>query len=945
MARSMPVCREEPVRTADSRSIFLSTMPASRRDRRAALAVVGVSSVLFACAAPFATVPLTPVPAFVASYQSGLVVNDLITAILLYSQFSLLRSRALLLLASGYLFTAVAAVIHLLTFPGVFAPAGLLGAGPQTTAWLYVVWHGGFPLLVLGYALLKEKDGGAKIWGSVGGAILGSVISVGVTVSVIAWVAIARRDTLPVIVSGGHFNSALVGIESVAGFLILAAPLLVLWLRRPHSVIDIWLMVVLCAWLFDIALSGILNAARFDLGFYAGRLYGACAASLVLAALLIHNVNLQAQLAHLLGLLRQEAASERERHSERERLFSAVVESSNDAVITQTLDGTITGWNRAAERLFGYTAAEAAGRHIDIIVPPDRRAEVSDILGRVGRGDAVEHHETVRVHRDGTQVPVAVSVSPIRSASGEIAGASKIARDITETMRTRNALDQEIEERRRIFETSQDLILVTDTKGNFVQVSPSSMTILGYRPEQMIGHSAVEFIYPDDLDSTRQEMRAARHGRQMRNFETRYVHKDGEPVTLTWMGTWSEPVRRHFFIGRDLTEKQEAEARLRQARKMDAVGQLTGGIAHDFNNVLTVITGTIGILADAVADRPELVSIAKLIDDAAERGAQLTKHLLAFARKQPLQPREIDVNALIVEAAKLLHPTLGEQIEISPLLAEDAWTALVDPSQLTTAILNLALNARDAMPRGGKLVLETRNVYLDEGYASMHNEVAPGNYVMIAVSDTGSGIPAANLERVFDPFFTTKEVGKGTGLGLSMVFGFVKQSGGHIKIYSEEGHGTTIRIYLPRSTGLDQTATEVLTAAAIQRGHEVVLIVEDDPLVRKYVITQIQSLGYSTLDAANATEALEIIDSEPTIDLLFTDVIMPGPMNGRHLVDEALKRRPALKTLFTSGYTENAIVHHGRLDSGVLLLAKPYRKSDLARMLRQALGSSGSAAA
>jgi CheY-like chemotaxis protein len=371
---------------------------------------------------------------------------------------------------------------------------------------------------------------------------------------------------------------------------------------------------------------------------------------------------------------------------------------------------------------------------------------------------------------------------------------------------------------------------------------------------------------------------------------------------------------------------------------------LTGGIAHDFNNVLTVITGTIGILADAVADRPELISIAKLIDDAAERGAQLTKHLLAFARKQPLQPRAIDVNALIVEASKLLHPTLGEQIEISPLLAEDAWTALVDPSQLTTAILNLALNARDAMPGGGKLVLETRNVYLDEGYASMHNEVAPGNYVMIAVSDTGSGIPAAYLERVFDPFFTTKEVGKGTGLGLSMVFGFVKQSGGHIKIYSEEGHGTTIRIYLPRSSGLGQTATEALIAPTIQRGHEVVLIVEDDPLVRQYVITQIQSLGYSTLDAANATEALDIIDNEPTIDLLFTDVIMPGPMNGRHLVDEALRRRPALKTLFTSGYTENAIVHHGRLDSGVLLLAKPYRKAELARMLRQALGSNGWAA-
>jgi len=545
----------------------------------------------------------------------------------------------------------------------------------------------------------------------------------------------------------------------------------------------------------------------------------------------------------------------------------------------------------------------------------------------------------LRLHKDGREVHVSLSVSPIRSSAGEIVGASKIAHDISESKRTQKALNQEIEERRRIFETSQDLILVTDTAGNFVQVSPSSMAILGYEPAEMIGHSAVEFIHPDDLDSTRNEMRSARRGHDMRNFDTRYVHKDGRAVMLTWMGTWSEPVRRHFFVGRDLTEKHAAEAQFRQAQKMEAVGQLTGGIAHDFNNILTVITGTVGILADAVADRPQLAAITKMIDEAAERGASLTKHLLAFARKQPLQPREVDVNALILETQKLLQPTLGEQIEIAPLLAADAWTALVDPGQLTTALLNLALNARDAMPAGGKLALETNNVYLDEGYANMHSEVTVGNYVMIAVSDTGSGIPAADLEKVFDPFFTTKEVGKGTGLGLSMVFGFVKQSNGHIKIYSEEGHGTTVKVYLPRATGLHQTTAELSASPRIEGGHEVVLIVEDDALVRRYVITQIESLGYTTLEARNAAEALDAIGNAATIDLLFTDVIMPGSMNGRQLVDEALKRRPSLKTLFTSGYTENAIVHHGRLDSGVLLLAKPYRKSDLARMIRMALDS------
>jgi len=926
------------MQTGDERNIFLSTMPASRRDRTAALAVVCVSAVLFACAVPFAGMPLTPVPAFVASYQSALAINDVITAVLLFSQFAISRSRALLLLASGYMFTAAAAIVHALTFPGLFAPGGLLGAGPQTTVWLYMIWHGGFPLLVLGYSLLKAKDNGTRIQGSTGAAIVASVVAVIVATAASTWVVTAQHDHLPILLGGGHYTPVMLGVVSAVWCLSLAA-LVALWICKPHSILDVWLMVVMCAWLFDIALSAMLNEARFDVGFYLGRIYGLCAASFVLAVLLVDNVGLQAKLARLLRTLRREAASERNLRSERESLFSAVVESSNDAIITKLLDGTITGWNGAAERLFGFTAAETVGENIDIIVPPERRTETSNVVERIRRGEPIELYETVRMHKDGRSIDVSLSISPIRTAPDKIVGISMAARDITENKQTQKALTQEMEERRRIFDTSNDLILVTDTSGNFIQVSPSVTAILGYQPSDMIGHSAVEFIHPDDLENTRSEMRAARRGQNKRNFETRYIDKEGKAVALNWTGTWSEPVRRHFFIGRDLTEKQAAEAQLRHVQKMDAIGQLTGGVAHDFNNILTVITGTIGILEDAVAGEPQLAAIARLIDEAAERGANLTKHLLAFARKQPLQPLEVDVNSLVLEAAKLLQPTLGEHIEITPLLAEDAWTALADPSQLTTAVLNLALNARDAMPNGGKLALETSNVYLDENYASMQDEVAAGNYVMIAVSDTGSGIPAALLERVFDPFFTTKEVGKGTGLGLSMVFGFVKQSGGHIKLYSEEGHGTSVKIYLPRATGLNQTAAEALVSVDIEGGSEAVLVVEDDPLVRRYVMTQIESLGYTTLEAANATDALHVIDNGADIDLLFTDVIMPGHMNGRQLVDEALKRRPGLKTLYTSGYTENAIVHHGRLDSGVLLLAKPYRKSELARMIRLALGS------
>jgi len=389
-----------------------------------------------------------------------------------------------------------------------------------------------------------------------------------------------------------------------------------------------------------------------------------------------------------------------------------------------------------------------------------------------------------------------------------------------------------------------------------------------------------------------------------------------------------------------LYEKNAADLRLRQAQKMEAVGQLTGGIAHDLNNILTVITGTIEILAEAVADRPELVTIAKMIDEAAERGADLTQRLLAFARKQPLQPREVDVNSLVIEASNLLRPTLGEQVEVQIMLSGDTARALIDPSQLTNAILNLALNARDAMPDGGKLTIETSNVILDDSYAGIHSEVTAGPYVLIAVTDSGHGIPAGILENVFEPFFTTKDVGKGSGLGLSMVYGFVKQSNGHIKIYSEAGLGTTVRIYLPQAIGLAQPITDELASTSIlEGGDETILVVEDDDLVRTFVVGQIQSLGYVALSAVNADAALVIINSAQTIDLLLTDMIMPGSMNGRQLSDAARRRRPSLRVLFTSGYTENTVIHYGRLDAGVLLLAKPYRKSDLARMIRAALGA------
>ncbi|MCP1756744.1 signal transduction histidine kinase [Bradyrhizobium elkanii] len=390
-------------------------------------------------------------------------------------------------------------------------------------------------------------------------------------------------------------------------------------------------------------------------------------------------------------------------------------------------------------------------------------------------------------------------------------------------------------------------------------------------------------------------------------------------------------------------EQLEAEQKLRQVQKMEAVGHLSGGIAHDFNNILTVITGLIDILAEAVEHDPALSSVAKMITDAAFRGAEVTKHLLAFSRLQPLQPREANLNTLVQDTARLLRPSLGEQIEIDTALEPDAWSAFIDPNHMATALLNLAVNARDAMPDGGKLMLETSNVILDEVYAVANPDVRAGEYVMVAVSDTGGGIPAGIRDKVFEPFFTTKDTGKGTGLGLSMVYGFIKQSNGHLKIYSEEGHGTSIKLYLPRSSG-DMIDVEPPPPVDTRGGNESILVVEDDPLVRNYVSAQLEQLGYRTMVTANGPEALAAVDKGFVCDVLFTDVIMSGGMNGRQVADAVIAKLPSVRVLFTSGYTEDAIIHHGRLDPDVTLLPKPYRKSDLARMIRQVLAQPPAAA-
>ncbi len=497
------------------------------------------------------------------------------------------------------------------------------------------------------------------------------------------------------------------------------------------------------------------------------------------------------------------------------------------------------------------------------------------------------------------------------------------------------------------FDSMAEAVLVIDADGNVLLSNPAAERMLLHRTGMNLSNlralsdvfngDGVTPMQADELPSVR-----VLRGEKFEDLEMivrphsgnppRHLMVSGRPM-LDGHGEISGAV----LVYHDATMSRETERQLYQSQKLDAIGKLTGGVAHDFNNMLTVISGNTETLVESLKQQPELQRVARLIDDAAERCAELIQHLLAFARRQPLQPRNVEINAAIADIAKLLRPTLGEQIQIETVLEQGPMTAHIDPSRLTNAVLNMAINARDAMPNGGKLLLETHRVVLDEAYAQAHADVTAGPYIMLAVSDTGTGMSVETQHKAFEPFFTTKEVGKGSGLGLSMVYGFVKQSGGHIKIYSEEGHGTTIKLYLPPGEGTAEVA--VAAAAPAEGGAETIFVVEDDPLVRNFVTAQLTSLGYKTIAAPDGKTALDLITAGQTFDLLFTDVVIPGGMSGRELAEEVAKLRPGVKVLYTSGYTDNAIVHHGKLDDGVMLLTKPYRRNQLAEMIRKALGS------
>ncbi len=542
----------------------------------------------------------------------------------------------------------------------------------------------------------------------------------------------------------------------------------------------------------------------------------------------------------------------------------------------------------------------------------------------------------------GETVYFDVSYSPVFDDDGSVGGVLCIVSETTaRVLSEREALA----DRARLWTLARDPFLIADSQGIWRNASPAWTELLGWSEAELTGRTSEWIEHPDDLERTRAELARLQQGEPTWRFENRLRGKDG---TYRWFSWTSAPEGDLLYcVARDITAEREAadaleaaEAALRQAQKMETVGQLTGGVAHDFNNLLQVVTGNLDILQrNLPPDQPRLARATDAAMQGAQRAAVLTQRLLAFSRRQPLAPERVEPNRLIAGMSDMLHRSLGETIEVAFAPDARAWPVEIDANQLENALLNLAINARDAMPEGGKLTIETANTHLDAQYAARDSEVTPGQYVVICVSDTGSGMDADTLAHAFEPFFTTKEVGRGTGLGLSMVYGFIRQSGGHVRIYSEPGHGTTVKLYLPRYRG-QASASEAPAAQIAPQGnvYETILVCEDSDEVRAYTVEVLRELGYRVIEAGDGPAALAALDAEPgRIDLLFTDVVLPRGMTGAVLAAEAQAKRPELKVLFTTGYARNAIVHHGRLDPGVQLLPKPFTYTDLAARVREML--------
>ncbi len=636
----------------------------------------------------------------------------------------------------------------------------------------------------------------------------------------------------------------------------------------------------------------------------------------------------------------EQARAEEARRQGEER-FRALIEHGADVVALVAPDGTLLFASHSIERLLGFAPAELVGRPAFERVHPDDlpriNAALRDIVASPGTPAGLELRWR---HKDGSWRHIdAVAVD--RLAEPAVGAIVVNFRDVSERRTAEAALRESEERYRTLVEGVRDIIFALSPEGTIASLNPAFETIAGWRREEWVGRPFERLVHPEDLPLALELLGRVVRGELRPASQFRVQTAKGDYR----VGEFSATPQLHegrlvgiLGIGRDVTERVQLEQQLRQAQKMEAVGRLAGGIAHDFNNILTAITGYADLLLEDLAATDPRRQDADEIHKAADRAAGLTRQLLAFSRQQVLQPTVLEVNKLVSDLEKMLRRLLGEDVELSTRLAPTTGRVKADPGQLEQVVMNLAVNARDAMPSGGKLTLETANVDLDEAYAADHYPARAGPFVMLAVSDTGIGMSEETQAHMFEPFFTTKEKGKGTGLGLATVYGIIKQSGGFIWVYSEVGHGTTFKLYLPRVEELAERAAAPAPARTRPaRGTETVLVVEDEAPVRNVARQVLERHGYSVLEAPSAEAALDIATRySGTIHLLLTDVVMPG-LNGRELASRLADLRPDARVIFMSGYTDDAVTRHGVLEPGSAYVQKPFTPDAIARKVREVL--------
>ena len=628
--------------------------------------------------------------------------------------------------------------------------------------------------------------------------------------------------------------------------------------------------------------------------------------------------------------------------------FELLVQSVTDyAIYMLDRQGRVASWNAGARRFKGYEPEEIIGQHFSrFYTPEDLRKEIPRIAletaEKVGRFEA----EGWRVRKDGSHFWAHVIIDAIRDSTGTLVGFAKITRDLTERRAAEEALRRSEQRFRLLVQSITDYaIYMLDSEGKVSSWNPGAQRFKGYDADEIIGQHFSRFYSQEDqqsgvpafaLETAKREGRFEAEGWRIRKDGTRFWAN----VVIDAIRSDGGELLGFAKITRDLTEKRAAEAQLRQAQKMEAVGQLTGGLAHDFNNLLTGISGSMEMIkarvAQGRADEVDRYFIAA--QSAIKRASALTHRLLAFSRRQTLDQRATNINKLIGGIEELIRRSIGPAVQLEVIGASGLWTTYIDANQLENAILNLCINGRDAMPDGGRLTIETANSWLDERAARKH-DLPAGQYVSVCVTDTGVGMSQDIIAQVFDPFFTTKPIGEGTGLGLSMVYGFARQSGGQVRVNSEVGQGTTMCLYLPRHNE-DSVADDDTTASADSDATgdgETVLIIDDEPTIRMLVAEVLGEAGYAMIEAADGPSGLRVLDSNARIDLLITDVGLPGGMNGRQVANAARRTRPTLKVLFITGYAENALVSGRRLEKDMYIMTKPFEMAGLARRIREIL--------